>query len=353
MAIKRQPDCSRASLAKHLGLSPALLSGAVNAFIDSGWVTERRAAASVGRGQPALLLRLREGAIAGIGVSLSTDGLAVSSVDLTGQTLASCRYETGAQDFDEALPQIQNAITELLGTAQHIAGITIWAPAMIGASGEILDLTPTQRTVDYRAYQQALTERFAYPIGLESKCTAIDEAMHVATPQSVIFALFLDYGVGGGLIERLRVYKGGFGQAVNIGALMPEPQIRPSLPDLARYLGLSATRHSYDVLRNAENAKRADIDAWIESRGQALSDPLAILTQLFNPTDIVLGGLFPEWILEGLLSQIRLDLYDIPGRAPIAKPTLRVARVVGEHALSVSAASAALYRKFCDPDGVA
>jgi len=353
MAIKRQPECSRASLAKQLGLSPALMSGAVTAFLENGWVSERRDGTRVGRGQPALLLRLRAGAIAGIGVSLSTGGIVVSSVDLCGDTLASHSLGTDAQDFKQALPKIEDAMAALLDTAHHIAGITIWAPAMLNTSGDIIDLTPTQRSVDYLAYRQALKERFEYPVHLESKCSAIDEAMHVATPQSVIFALFLDYGVGGGLIERLRVYRGGFGQAVNIGALMPEPQIRPSLPDLARHLGLDPTKPGYDRMLDAQSDKRAEIDDWIQSRGQALSDPLAILTQLLNPTDIVLGGLFPEWILEGLLSQIRLDLYDVAGRAPIAKPTLRVARVVGEQALSVTAASAALYRTLCDPDGVA
>ena len=125
--------------------------------------------------------------------------------------------------------------------------------------------------------------------------------------------------------------------------------MRPSLPDLASHLRLDPKKPIYDVMLNARDGKHAQIEDWIRSRGQALSGPLSIVTQLLNPTDIVLGGLFPNWILEGLISQIRLNLYDVEGRAPIAKPSLRVARVVGEQSLSVSAASTAFYWALCDP----
>jgi predicted NBD/HSP70 family sugar kinase len=95
---------------------------------------------------------------------------------------------------------------------------------------------------------------------------------------------------------------------------------------------------------------RARIEDWIRSRGAALSEPLSTVTQLLNPTDIVLGGLFPRWILDGLMEEIRLDLHDVAGRIPIGKPTLRTARVVGADALSVSAASVSVFRALSDPD---
>jgi predicted NBD/HSP70 family sugar kinase len=349
-AIRQEPDQSRAMLAKRLGLSPALLSGTVSTFLDEGWITERRLRAPSRRGQPALLLRIEERTIAGLGISLSTGGIAASCVDLSGRVLRTTRHATNAQDLAGGVPVAEHAISDLLDSADSFAGITIWVPAMIAASGEIVEVTPSQRGVDFNAYRSALQDRFGLPVHLESKCQAIDEAMNVADPDAVVFTLFLDYGIGGSLIDRLRVFRGGFGQAVNIGALMPEPGIRPSLPDLARFLGLDSPEPSFALMSNATGAKKDRLDTWIRSRGKALSDPLSAVTQLLNPTDVVLGGLFPEWILEGLMAEVRLDLYDVEGRVPIGKPKLRIARVVGEDALSISAASVSVFRALSDPD---
>jgi predicted NBD/HSP70 family sugar kinase len=264
--------------------------------------------------------------------------------------LRTTHHATDAQDLARGIDVARQAISELLTTARSFAGITIWVPAMITASGEIMEVTPSQKGVDYTAYRAALERDFGLPVHLESKCPAIDEAMNVADPDAVLFTLFLDYGVGGGLIDRQRVFRGGFGQAVNIGALLPEPGIRPSLPDLARFLGLETPEPEFAQMAQADGALRARIEDWIRSRGAALSEPLSTVTQLLNPTDIVLGGLFPRWILDGLMEEIRLDLHDVAGRIPIGKPTLRTARVVGADALSVSAASVSVFRALSDPD---
>jgi hypothetical protein len=348
-AIRREPGQSRAVLAKRLGLSPALMSGTVTTFLEEGWVAERRLRRPARRGQPALQLRVEEGSIAGLGISLSTGGIAAASVDLTGRILRTSHHATNAQNLTRGLEVAGDAITALLDSARSFAGITIWVPAMIGASGEIMEVTPSQRGVDFTTYRDALRARFGLPVHLESKCQAIDEAMNVADPDAVVFTLFLDYGIGGSLIDGLRVYRGGFGQAVNIGALLPEPGIRPSLPDLARFLDLDTPEPDFHGMDSEGGGLRDRIETWIRSRGSALSGPLSAVTQLLNPTDMVLAGLFPRWILEGLMGEIRLDLHDVPGRIPIGKPKLRIARIVGEDALSVSAASVSVFRALSDP----
>jgi predicted ArsR family transcriptional regulator len=155
-AIRRQPDQSRAQLAKRLGLSPALMSGTVNAFLEEGWITERRVRRPARRGQPALHLRVEERMIAGLGLSLSTGGIAASSVDLTGRVLRTTHHATDAQDLARGIDVARQAISELLTTARSFAGITIWVPAMIRASGEIMEVTPSQKAVDFAAYRAAL-----------------------------------------------------------------------------------------------------------------------------------------------------------------------------------------------------
>jgi hypothetical protein len=86
-------------LARDLGLSPALLSGTVTTFLEDGWITEHRVRRPARRGQPALHLRVEERMIAGLGLSLSTGGIAASSVDLTGRVLRTTHHATDAQDL--------------------------------------------------------------------------------------------------------------------------------------------------------------------------------------------------------------------------------------------------------------
>ncbi|MEO1797378.1 MAG: hypothetical protein AAFR53_10235, partial [Pseudomonadota bacterium] len=82
---------------------------------------------------------------------------------------------------------------------------------------------------------------------------------------------------------------------------------------------------------------------WIETRGSALSDPLSIVVQFFNPTDVVLSGIFPRPILAGLVDHIDMTRYDTPGRLPMTKPQLRLARHVGPSSLAATAGSTSLF----------
>ena len=349
-ALRRRPGQSRAMLAADLGLSPASMSAVVGRFLSDGWITEKRVHRPARRGQPALHLRLRDGALAGLGLSLSTGGIRAASVDASGRILDLVESPVGADDAARGLAEAREAVDHLTASAEGFAGIGIWAPAMIGREGQILEVTPTQSGVDYAAFARMLEDRYALPVILESKAPAIDEAMHGAATDAVVFMLFLDYGVGGSLIDGLRVYRGGFGQAVNIGALVPDSGPRPSLPDLARHLGLTGSEpppRMLEALIAADDPRLAD---WIESRAAALSPALATVVQLFNPTDIVVGGQFPPEILARLLARITLDRHDMPGRLAVRKPRLRLARVVGENAMAVSAASVALHRILAPPE---
>ncbi|MEO1677305.1 MAG: ROK family transcriptional regulator [Pseudomonadota bacterium] len=350
-AIRRQPDQSRAQLAARLDLSPALLSATVGAFLREGWITEQRVREPARRGQPALHLRLRPGAIAGIGVSLSTGGIRAAAMDLGGRVIQTVKDPIGAQDFEAGLISVEAALAHLFPAADCFAGITFWVPALINRQGEIEEVTPSQRGVDFMRYKRALEDRFGLPVRLESKCPAIDEAMYGSRPDALIFMLFLDYGVGGSLIDGLRVFRGANGMAVNIGALVPESGPRPSLPDLARCLGLADHEPGPDVFAALEAISDPRLRDWTQSRGRAMSDPLSIVVQFFNPTDIVLSGLFPKSVLERLAAEIDLGRYDVPGRVPMPKPTLRIARHVGEDALASSAAAVSLYYALSEPGG--
>ncbi|MEL6240583.1 MAG: ROK family transcriptional regulator [Pseudomonadota bacterium] len=343
-SIRRFPNQSRAELAQRLDYSKALLTQSVATFIEEGWITEERERVPSRRGQPALRLKVRKGAIGGLGLSLSTGGIRGAIIDLSGAILGTAESRVNAQDIDEGSAAAVSIVADLLPGADCLAGITVWAPAMINEAGEIEEVTPTQSGIDFNGYRNLLEEIFGVSVALESKCPSIDEAMFGSDPDALVFMLFLDYGVGGSLIDGLRVFRGGFGQAVNIGALVPDSGIRPSLPDLARHLDLADTEPDPALIATLLDHRDQRLRDWIQSRGKALSDPLSIVVQFFNPTDVVLSGMFPRPVLEGLLKQIDLTKHDVPGRLPITKPRLRIARNVGATSLAATAGSTSLFR---------
>ena len=332
------PDQSRADIAKKLALSPALLSKTIGTFLSEDWITETRVERPSGRGQPALKLRIRARAITGIGVSLTTNGIVAATVGADGATIQ-VRKEALAASDPAAPGRTVALLRGMLQSAERISGVTIKVPGIIAEDGTITEVTPTQKSVDFEGFRRHLRDAFDLPVQFESRVAAIDEAMRTKLSNAVMFVMVLDYGVGGSLISGRTLFRGSSGQAGNIGALMPDTGPRPALPDLAQHLGLDLNQLDPEAL-DAADPRVAD---WMASRGRGMSEALSAVVQLLNPTDIVIGGMLPRPLIEGLIRHVDLQRFDHPGRSPVAKPRLRAAKTVGSSADAVAAAMTSLY----------
>ena len=126
--------------------------------------------------------------------------------------------------------------------------------------------------------------------------------------------------------------------------MSPVSRPRPTVLDLASHLG--TTPDALDEARLAVLLTDRDkrLCEWIEARGDQISGPLSIVVQLFNPTAIVVGGIFPRPIYEALLARVDLGRLDHPGRLPLPKPALQVASVVGPDAMAVTSAAIPIAR---------
>ena len=336
--VIRLPNQSRADIAKTLALSPALLSKTIGTFVTEGWITEKRVAQPSGRGQPALKLRVRSRAAAGIGLSVTTNGIGASTVGLDGATLQSLRDPTPA--FAPEAPDCAVRLVEqMLGTADQFAKITIQVPGIINTDGTIEEVTPSQRAIDFPEFRRRLAAQFQLPVVFESRVAAIDAAMRMRARDANIFVLILDYGVGGSFISGQKLLRGATGQAGNIGALVPESGPRPSLPDLAQHLGVDLSRLDPETL----DPEDPSVAAWAAARGKGLSEALSTVVQLFNPSDIVIGGILPRILIDRLIPEIDLHRFDHPGRRPLPKPRLRSAHTVGRDANAVAAGMASVH----------
>ena len=343
--IRTNPGRSRAEFALELGLSKAMLSKAVGHFVELGLVREQRETPAIGaRGQPALRLEIESRAVIGIGINLTTRGLYLSAVDFTSDGLETLTLPR-PERFDAAsvVPVVVDGVRRVLAgrraAGATCVGIAIAVHGLVDPQQRIEEITPSQRDVPYDAVREALQQRFGLPVHFESFPQAFFEASRPGNRHRTIFHLVLGFGIGGVLAEGTRIYRGGFNQAGNIGALMPEPHPRPSLTDLAEYLDEPVAELSNQRLERLIDRREARLEAWFDSRGPALSMPLSAVVQLFNPEAIVIGGELPRGLYERLLPYVDLSIFDVPGRMPLRKPELRVAALTGELGRAQSAAS--------------
>lgn len=342
MLVTRKPGLSRAEIAVDLGLSPALLSKAVNGFLDAGLMMEARERPR-GRGQPALRLEIAPGAVSAIGVSVSTDGVTVATSDLAGDVLSVERFAVNGADFDAAHVGLSHGIERARRHTARLAGIGIWIPALMDTQDRIVEITPSQRAIDFDGFRRRLQAEHGVPVWFSNRTYAIAEQMRRPDQDAAVYYLSLDYGVGAVLAEQGRLMLGSSGQASNIGALIPDTGPRPALPDLIQFFGLAPGSLDLDALERMAEIGDPMLARWVAERGSALSEPLSLVVQLLNPTQIVFCGAFPRTVLQGLIERVSLDRYDVPNRRPIEKPRLRVADTVGPDALAVTATQVPFY----------
>lgn len=343
--IRAHPGQSRADIARIVKVSKAMLSKAVGRFLDHGLVTERREdAPAQGRGQPALLLKTVPNAVIGIGVELTTRGLDVAALNLDCGVLVRDVAPPPA-DFDRpvVIADVEAAIDRVLakagGRRTMIAGIGIAVPGILDRQGRISELTPTQRHIPFKVLGDGLCARRDVPVYLENDGPAYAEAIAPGAPRDSLFYLIIDHGIGGKIVTGKRMYRGGFNQAGNIGGMLPETGPRPTLTDLARHLGVALADLTDPFLHDLLDRRPDRLTEWLDHRAPLLSEPLSAVVQLLNPEVIVLGGAFPPAYYAEMIDRISLDAYDVPGRMPITKPTLRVATLTGKAARAAASAT--------------
>ena len=350
--VWRHPECSRAEVSQQLGLSKAMLTKAVGRFLDERLVAEdRQNRLPSGRGQPAIRLRLVPGARLGVGVSLSTQGLDIAVSDLACQIVATVSHSPlDTHEPEQTAARVVEEVRRLLATPAvpdaPLAGVGIFLPGLVSNEQEIQEITPSQRSMPFEAVKTALSTAFGKPVYFENQALAYHAAIQPTNRYNVLLYVTLDYGVGGGLVDHGRIFRGGFNQAVNIGGLLPEPQPRPSVIDFARTLGepeMDVTEARLERMMAAGDTK---LLTWIDQRAPLLSMPLSIAVQMFNPEVIVLGGLFPKSVYAAMIDRIDLSLCDVPGRLPLMKPEMRVATLTGGHAPASAAAAVPIARLF-------
>lgn len=321
-ALFRGGPMSRADLARRLELTRSTASSIVAALVNAGLVEEDTTDMpdrGSRTGRPGTDLRLRThhavflGADIGVGhETVVAIGLDASIILRETQMLDMRRMQPEA--VIETLVSMVRAAIDRLPVPQAVRGLSVSLPGLFTHEGALMraPLLGWHNLPVLEMLRERLPELPAIAVENDANAFAVAELYHGGdnAPREALY-MFLDAGVGGGLVSSGRILRGHLGYAGEIGHIYAGEEgfaaIATVPGSLESFVGRDAVlaRHRFHggtagsfgeflmLVEAAETPALATVADW----GWFLGRGLATLTSILNPQTIVLGGpvaaLFP------------------------------------------------------------
>ncbi len=373
---------SRATLATETGLSKATTSSLIADLAARGLVREGEIHRAGSVGRPGLTVNLDGRRVAGLGLEISIDYVALTAVDLTGNVI---RESITPMDVPELAVEVvldrvagiaQRMLESLRGAGHVVVGFTVAPPGVIDYDAGTVRFAPN---LGWRAValSAGLAERMGPEcpeIHLENDAKLAAVAEYGAYADSEIQDLVYlsgEVGVGAGIIAEGRLVRGWSGFSGEVGHLALGPSellcscgrhgCWELVVGLHHFLRLAApdgdvvhdSRRSMDdrleILRERATAGDARTLAALATIASDLIRGLSVLVDVLNPRLIVLGGYFAAFG-EHLLAPVKSALDE--RRMDEGSEVLVAVSALGLSAASRGGALAALEAVFEDPTTV-
>ncbi len=148
--------------------------------------------------------------------------------------------------------------------------------------------------------------------------------------------IYFGTGLGLGIVQNGRLFRGGNGNAGEVGhILVPSQACNTASQDLKMVpLETIASRIAlqqrlakagihvdsvHDILQLAAT-NNTDLEHWLVDAAHALSYAIHVIENLFDPDAVVLGGALPDSVLKALVERISLADHSIANRADRQTP---------------------------------
>lgn len=312
--IRRNQPVPRAALGKLAGLGSGPVTQITRDLLLAGLIREGERIRG-GRGQPALPLMLDPSGALSFGVSMIPGKLRIVAIDFAGTVVeeavartADNGPETIASIAGEQIDQICRKVRLL--DRNRILGVGFALPGFFFEDHEHM------RVVDEHAAWRGtpLSEVFAKTLGLacwienDATAAAIAEFYLQHENADCLITLLINYGIGGGLFIGGQPFRGGHGNAGEIGAFFPLDKPRPSGTDLLNELkarNVSVT--SLSEVSYQSGLERDVCDVWAERAGTQLRELISQAWSWLDPELVVLAGSVPQALLEAVVRSISTD----------------------------------------------
>ncbi|MDY0747297.1 ROK family transcriptional regulator [Paucibacter sp. R3-3] len=315
-ALYRQGTSTRADLARDLGLMRSTVGNLIAGLVEQGIVLEREVSGSTpgGRaGRPGQHVQLNPGHSAIFGADIGIGHLSVVAVDLGGRLIESktVEFEGLQSDVEQTVRKLADMVrraVKRLPAGQTPRGLCVAAPGLIDRDRQVLMRAPMLNWHDLpvgRLLRDAL--KWDDEVTLENDANAFAAAeVYGRRWGSVDEALFVyvDAGVGGGLVSQGKLQRGHNGYAGEIGHIhLGEQGFDPKTAlegSFESYVGRSAVLARYrhhggkawtlaevvTALEAGQGAARKVAEEWAWWFGRGMASLISVL----NPGRVVLGG---------------------------------------------------------------
>lgn len=364
-ALRLNGALSRADLARATQLTKQAVSNIIDELERDGFVVPLEAVRK-GRGQPSTPYRLvPEGAFA-IGLQIDRHLTRAVAVDLVGTVLV--RSEANLPPDDPAggvrviLGLIEGIRTELsrisAQSEKRLVGLGVAMPGPFGLAefGDNKWMMP--------AWQKfPLLETLAAGTGLEvglqndaAACATAERLVGAAHGVDHAVCLYVGYGIGAGLILNGELYRGGNGNAGEIGMALLSPrgadgtvlEHRASLASLYQHLDLDPSDAGiYEHVDALAMAGDPELLAWVDAAAQDLRWSVQLIETLFDPQTVILTSGAPEALARLILQAMHPLLQSIAARPDRTLPRLQLG-ITDPWSIALGAASEPISRAF-DP----
>jgi predicted NBD/HSP70 family sugar kinase len=359
-SLYRNGSTTRADLARELRLMRSTVGNLITNLVGQGLVseTEISGSGSGGRaGRPGQLVQLNPAHAAFIGVDIGVGHISVVAVDLVGHC-----FKSQTQLFSPPFGEVDATVDTVVATVQAflqqippeqpVHGICVAVPGLLDRSGTVLrapvlgwNAVPIENLVRSKL---AWTGVLASENDANAFAAAELYSRSPATSSDALF-VYLDAGIGGGLVSQGKLLRGHRGYAGEIGHIhLGEQGFDPLTPiqgSFESYVGRNAVLARYQQHGGKAGSLEQFVAALLAREAAALSTiaewawwlgrGIASLVSVFDPGRIVLGGpvavLYPHAAVQTMES-VRKHLVQ-----PTSQPHIEVSQL-GPDACAIGAA---------------
>jgi predicted NBD/HSP70 family sugar kinase len=311
--LKEEGTLSRAELARSLKLTRSTLSAVTYELMEMDLVIEAgQSFITQATGRPGTGLKLNPEGAFFLGAEINVEHIHLVLINLEGSIiyrettkLRSTKPEAVCRNLVDL---VQAGWSVQLGGSDRLRGVGVTVSALVDTQG-VIRSAPTfgWHHVDLKS---AIASQLGIPIFVENDANgaALAElSFGRRKGQSDLCLLFLDVGVGAGMIFERRIFRGSDGLAGEIGHLTLEPASNrqaEGMGFLETHLGRDALLAPYlrvggkakDIetflrdLRNEVPSAQKIVRIW----GEWLTLAIRNLADLFNPKRVILAGSLSE-----------------------------------------------------------
>ena len=307
--LKEEGTLSRAELARSLNLTRSTLTSVADELMEMDLVIEAgQSFITQATGRPGTGLKLNPKGAFFLGAEINVEHIHLVLVDLEGSIIhrksTKLRSTKPEAVCRELVDLVQAVWSVQLGGSDRLRGVGVTVSALVDTRG-VIRSAPTFRwhQVDLKSVIESQVD---IPIFVENDANAAalaELSFGRRKGQSDLCLLFLDVGVGAGLIFDRRIFRGSDGLAGEIGHLTLDPANAghaEGMGFLETHLGRDALLASYrsvggkakdmesllrDLGKEVPHARKT-VRIW----GEWLTVAIRNLADLFNPKRVILAG---------------------------------------------------------------